>query len=157
MKIYLSGGMAGLTFEEMSKWRNEVKAKLSGKETLGSDEQVIDHMGDFSFYDPVRRNYSQVAYDNSGIYKRMSEIVNLDYLDIAGSDVLLALANKPSWGTAMEIHQAFMSGKIVVIISEDPKLSPWVIYHSHKVVASIDEAVAFIWELQKEFPNGYPK
>jgi len=122
--IYLCGPINGCTDEECKDWREFVKARWQGP-TL----------------DPMRRDY-RGREDES-----VNEIVTLDKVDIANSDVILVNYDKPSVGTSMEIFIAFSTGKLVVVVAKDgTRISPWMRYHSHKIVGSFDAAISFVAE-----------
>jgi len=120
--IYLCGPINGCTDEECKDWREFVKSKWEGK-TL----------------DPMRRDY-RGKEDES-----VKEIVELDKIDVTDSDVILVNYDKPSVGTSMEILYAFDRGKLVVVVAkEGTRISPWMRYHSHKIVGSFEAAIEFV-------------
>lgn len=122
--IYLCGPINGCTDAECKDWREFVKSKWSGK-TL----------------DPMRRDY-RGREDES-----VNEIVTLDKVDIANSDVILVNYDKPSVGTSMEIYIAFETQKLVVVVAANSaRISPWMRYHSHAIVDSFDAALSYIKE-----------
>jgi nucleoside 2-deoxyribosyltransferase len=117
MKAYLCGPINGCTDEECKDWREA--AKLCLPDTL----------------DPMRRDYRG---RESQSYK---EIVEGDKDDIRESDVLLVNYDKPSVGTSMEIYFAWLLGKpIIVVARPETVISPWLRYHSTKIVNSFEEA-----------------
>lgn len=119
--IYLCGPINGCTDEECTSWRELVKSKVCV--TL----------------DPMRRDYRGREAEC------VNEIVTLDKVDIANSDVLLVNYDKPSVGTAMEVYLAFTSGKLVVVVARpDTVISPWMRYHSHAILHSFESAIDFI-------------
>jgi hypothetical protein len=123
-KIYLCGPINGCTDEECRDWREHVKTIWTG-ETL----------------DPMRRDYRGKEEES------VTEIVTLDKVDMAQSDALLVSYSKPSVGTSMEILWAFERGKLIVIVAAaGTPISPWLRYHSHAIVHSYADAVAFIQE-----------
>jgi nucleoside 2-deoxyribosyltransferase len=125
--IYLCGAINGCTDSECNDWRKQVQQDLAGK---------------FAFLDPMRRDYRGIE-DQS-----VNEIVHGDYADIAASDIVLVAADKPSWGTAMEMHHAFAGGgKFVIAVCGAERVSPWLRYHSHLLVKTLDQA---IWRLKAE-------
>lgn len=71
------------------------------------------------------------------------EIVELDKVDVARADVLIASAPKPSVGTSMEVFLAFQTGKLVITVTppNGPPPSPWLVYHSNALVHSYEAAV----------------
>ena len=128
MKTYLCGPINGCTDEECNDWRSLVKGYAIG-ETV----------------DPMRRDYRGVEGDH------VREIVELDKVDVAACDVLLASVPKPSYGTAMEIFMAWTMGKYVVLVFPDAEAmascSPWLRYHSHASFVNYLDAVIHIRNL----------
>ena len=123
--IYLCGPINGCTDEEANDWRSQVKAAVGEENCL----------------DPMRRDYrgrEDECYD---------EIVDLDKIDIAASNVVLAHCWQVSWGTAMEIAIARLwAVPVVAVVEPGARISPWLRYHS-VVVDSLDKAI----ELAKEW------
>lgn len=125
--IYLCGPIANCSDSECIDWREKVKKLWSGK-TL----------------DPMRRDYRNVEE------VPVKDVVQLDKVDIGFSDIVLVNYTKPSVGTSMEVLYAFERGKLVVVVSkEDEVLSPWLLYHSHKVFPTIEKAILFLEEYLK--------
>ena len=141
MKVYLAGPINGCDDATAKDWREYTKQKLHplGIETI----------------DPMRRDYRGVEME------KFVEIVEGDKKDIDESDVVLANASVPSAGTSMEILYAWESAayvsKDLLIISifstpgKNP--SPWVVYHSDKVVRSLDEAIQAIQQASNTRPE----
>jgi hypothetical protein len=121
--VYLCGGINGLTDDECVSWRNQVKDKLKGL---------------VNFLDPMRRDYRGIEDKYPG------EIVEGDKTDIKNSDVILVLANVPSWGTAMEVFFASSLGKRIVCVCGKDNPSPWLKYHSDYITRDMECAVAII-------------
>jgi hypothetical protein len=119
MKVYLCGPINGCTDAECNDWRSYAKSRLP--DTL----------------DPMRRDYRGREVES------VNEIVELDKRDVAASDVILANCPKPSVGTSMEIFLAWQQGKIVVAVAQEP-VSPWLRYHSTKIVPTIKEAIDWL-------------
>ncbi len=130
MKVYLCGGINGLSDADAKDWREQAKRLLVGCETA----------------DPMRRDYRGVEDMN------VHEIVHGDLEDIDGSDVLLAMCPKPSWGTAMEIFYAHDAGKRVFVVAPAGPLSPWLKYHSHRVCPTVEDACEWILMLPPAAP-----
>lgn len=116
--VYLCGGINGLSDSDCRDWREYAKTLLP--RTL----------------DPMRRDYR-------GIEDLHTEhIVSGDLDDIAKSNVVLAMCNRPSWGTAMEIFHSHHLGRMVVsVVPPDTRVSPWLRYHSFAIRTSVDAAV----------------
>lgn len=125
MKVYLCGPINGCTDAEAKDWREYAKTKLP--DTL----------------DPMRRDYRGREAES------VNEIVELDKIDVTNCDVLLVNYDKPSVGTSMEVIYAFERGKLVVVVARpDASISPWLRYHSHKIVHSFDDAIRFIQDCE---------
>lgn len=115
--IYLCGPINGCTDEEANGWRDITKRYLAQIPTMYP-------------IDPMKRDYRGEEDD---VYR---EIVDLDKLDIRNSDALLVYYEKPSVGTSMEIFYAWTLGKPIIIIHPDAaRISPWLKYHSTKMLA----------------------
>lgn len=124
MKVYLCGPINGCTDEEAKDWRAYCSDRLRAE-----------------YYDPMVRDYRGRELE-PGIAK---EIVENDKSDILGCDWMVVYYEKPSVGTSMEVLFAWENGVRSLVIDKSGKpLSPWLSYHSAAVVASLDEAVAFL-------------
>jgi len=77
------------------------------------------------------------------------EIVNHDLDFVRKSDVIVALLNRPSYGTAIEIFVAKELGKKVVFLSERQVPTPWPIAFSNSVVKTKKELISTLRELKK--------
>jgi hypothetical protein len=124
--VYLAGAINGCTDEQCKDWREYVKSSLEGL---------------YNCLDPMRRDYRGKELES------VNEIVEGDYQDINESDIILANANDPSWGTAMEIHEAWTkTGAEVFLICNKEKPSPWLIYHSDKIFKTLYDALDHLHE-----------
>lgn len=120
MRVYLAGPIFQCQDEECIDWRKEVKAKLTGFEIL----------------DPMERDYRGVTDEN------FRKIVEEDKADIDQCDLLLVNHLKPSVGTSMEILYAWEKEKHVFAVCNNGEISPWMLYHCHKIFKSLDEAIS---------------
>lgn len=121
LTVYLCGGINALSDSDAKDWREAVKTELGGQ---------------FLFLDPMRRDY-RGRENEPGI---PAEIVCGDKLDIEISDIVLVNANKPSWGTGMELFMAHGLGKFIITVCDNAKPSPWLVYHSNAIVRTFAEA-----------------
>lgn len=121
-KMYLAGSIFQCEDYECINWRNNVKDCIRGMEVL----------------DPMIRDYRKTTNED------FKEIVEKDKIEIDASDILLVYYAKPSVGTSMEILYAWERGKKIYIISEHDEISPWLLYHSHKIFTSITEAMEYL-------------
>ena len=125
MKIYLCGPINGCTDEECRDWREMAKRSLPNT------------------VDPMRRDYrgKEAEYVN--------DIVELDKIDVSNSDIILVNYHKPSVGTSMEILYAWERGKMIIVVHQkDAKLSPWLVYHTHKRFMSFYDAIIFLKDMK---------
>lgn len=118
--IYLCGPINGCTDEECTDWREYVKSQWEGR-----------------CIDPMVRDYRGRETE------AFREIVELDKIDVAESDIIVVNYDKPSVGTSMEVLYAWQIGKrIILVCREDANISPWLRYHSTHIVHSFDDALA---------------
>jgi len=103
-RVYLAGAINGKTDEECNAWRNRVTHLLSGSMVVVS---------------PMARDYRGKEDEN------VAEIVAGDIKDIESCDYVLANAESPSWGTAMELWHAHKAGKKIVTFMSGDRVSPW--------------------------------
>jgi nucleoside 2-deoxyribosyltransferase len=125
MRVYLAGPIFQCEDNECVDWRQEVASGLP----------------DCDILDPMERDYRGVTNEN------YQKIVEEDKADIDTCDVLLVNHIKPSVGTSMEILYAWERKKHIVIVSNNGDVSPWLLYHSDKIIASFDEALEYISNL----------
>lgn len=121
--VYLCGGINALSDSDAKDWREAVKTELAGQ---------------FTFLDPMRRDYRGREAE-PGIPE---EIVRGDRDDIQASGIILVNANKPSWGTGMELFMAHGLNKYIITVCDSAKPSPWLVFHSNILVCSFAEAFA---------------
>lgn len=132
LTIYLAGPIKGLTQEESLKWR------LDFSEQYGNCFEV-------------RWPQLNDSRHEGKTGRELLEAIAMDErLDILNSDATIAYLynNIESMGTAMGILYAYLSGRTVVVVKDNPefKLSKMVEYHSHAVCTNFDDAVRFIRE-----------
>ena len=108
--FYLAGPINACTDEEANKWRDECKSNLGHA---------------FEFLDPMARDYRGSESQNA------AAIVEGDLRDISSVNAIIVNAERPSWGTAMELSYAYYVAKkpIYAVCSSD-KPSPWLAYHT---------------------------
>ena len=63
-----------------------------------------------------------------------ANIVKNDLYKIENCDVVIAICDQPSFGTAIELYYAKKLGKKVVVFSEKPVPSPWPVAFSDRNV-----------------------
>lgn len=129
-RIYLSGGMGGLSFEEQSKWRKQViNAILFGD---------YDYEKKPIFFNPVDYyNFTETRH------KTEREIVEFDLNALRKSDLVIVNFNDPkSIGTAAELAIAYeMKIPIIGINKDNTELHPWLAEFTTRMCMDLREAV----------------
>ena len=133
MRVYLSGPIKDASDEEAIVWREEAEGVL--------------HNGNIKTLNPMRRDYR----DDPCAHLPM--LVENDKIDIEFSDVLLVNFLKPSVGTAIEIIHAWERGKRIITVCEEYTQDAWLVYHSHHIYRTLDEAYEKIFELRSEYEH----
>jgi len=128
--VYLAGPIDGCTHDEMWEWRIYAKKLLHPLQC----------------FNPCKRMFNIPA---AGRTEAAKQIVTLDKAEIAASDALLVWYNQPAagskmTGSTMEIIYAFERGKLVVVVSSEKTISPWIDYHSHVIFSDIEPAAKYI-------------
>jgi len=125
MKIMVCGPIAGKGVDEI---------KILQKILIENGFQVINQLK------AEEMNYSYI--DDFRNKKQLAErIVTSDLKSIEKSDIIVAICNEPSFGTAIEIYYAKKLGKKVIILNEQAQPSPWPIAFADQIVKSKEELV----------------
>ena len=132
VRIYLSGGMGALSFEEQSKWRQQVMDAI--KFNYDCEKKV-------SFFNPVNYyNFEEVRY------RTQREVMQFDLNALRNSDLVIVNFNDPSsLGTCAELAIAYDMKKPIIGINKDNKeLHPWLECFCDRMCESIKEAVEYV-------------
>lgn len=121
--VYLCGAIHGLADKDAKEWRDHAAAVLSGR---------------FRVLNPLAVDYRGREAGNE------LRIVRTDLQLLADADVLLVNAERPGWGTAMEVLLAWQGHKPAVAFGAGPKLSPWLIAHTVHRCATLADAISLI-------------
>ena len=78
------------------------------------------------------------------------QIVSHDLQFVEKADVIVVAANKPSYGTAIEMYIAKNSNKKVILLANDLVPTPWPVNFSDYVVRNEDELIVLLEELREE-------
>ncbi len=127
--VYLAGGIAGCTDHEAKDWRATATAALT--------------KAGYTVKDPMARDYRGIM-NHQWTMDLVDECVGGDLRDIASSDVVLARAVSPSWGTAMEIVHARKLGKKIIAFGvglHNAAVSPWILYHCHVCCETFEQGL----------------
>ena len=143
MKVYLSGQIAGLTFDEANEWRQQVADAFAtvGIETLNPLRRRM-------FFNADEEDFSP------------NEIVQRDLTDLRSSDLVLINWSSMSIGTACELWECYRSGKPVILVSSDPRITkhPWVQVCATRIFANLAEAIKYICIRWADMdPDGLPE
>jgi nucleoside 2-deoxyribosyltransferase len=147
LKIFLSGGMTGLTEEEASGWRTSFKLK-----------NIIQDDTAFIFIDPT---YYYFTTDKT-TQEYEKEAMEYDLYWVKHSDLIIVNFNSlSSIGTAQEIMLAYTLNKPIIGMIEEDKydqLHPWYKeecikifkYKSDKLEDIINEIIEYIWRFKND-------
>ena len=116
LKIYLSGGMSGLSENEQKKWRKQIRDAI-----LYGD---YDYEKKPSFFDPT-----EYYMPNSCEHKSEKEAMEFDLNALRKSDLIVVNFNAPkSIGTAMELMLAKECHIPIIGLNKDGiTLHPWLV------------------------------
>lgn len=134
-RIYLSGGMADLTLEEQSKWRNQIMDEIRYGDHHCEKKPI--------FFNPV--NYYNFT---EKFHKTEREIVEFDLNAVRNSDLIIVNFNDPkSIGTCAELAVAYEKKIPIVGINKNNQvLHPWLECFCNRMCGNIREAVEYIVE-----------
>lgn len=129
-KIYLSGKMGGLTYEEYTKWRNKITILLS------------DFCANVTIFDPAKRyNYDNITH------KTEKEIMRYELRQVLSSDLVILKLDgaNTSVGTMFEVAYAFKNDiPIIGIAHTDNDIHPWLEEACDRIETSYDDVVKYI-------------
>ncbi|KKK88857.1 hypothetical protein LCGC14_2738960, partial [marine sediment metagenome] len=74
-------------------------------------------------------------------------------IEIEMCDIVLVNFIRPSVGTSMEILYSWERGKRVITVCEEDPRDGWLVYHSHHLYRTLDEAYEKIFDLRKEYEH----
>ena len=132
VKIYLSGAMGSVSFEEQSKWRNQIINEI--KFNCHCEKKPV-------FFNPV-------AYYNfeERRHKTEKEIVEFDLNAVRNSDLIIVNFNDPkSLGTCAELAIAYDKHiPIIGINNGGAELHPWLVEFTTRMCDDVREAVSHV-------------
>ena len=135
VRVYLSGGMGNLSFEEQSKWRMQIVNAIKYGE--------YDYEKKVAFFNPVNYyNFQEVRH------KSEREAMEFDLYNLRNSDLVIVNFNDhKSIGTACELILAKELHIPVIGINKDnQELHPWLVECTTRMCSSIREAVEHVVE-----------
>ena len=133
VKIYLAGAMASLSFEEQTKWRQQISDEI----LYGGHDYKFKPI----FIDPTR----YYNFENPS-HKSEKEVMNFDLHKVRTSDVVVVNFNDPnSLGTAMEIAIAYENRiPVIGLNKDDAELHSWLVKCCDRVCDDMYEVVEHI-------------
>lgn len=134
LKIYLSGGMGSLSWEEQSKWRERV---------IDAIKFNYDCAKKAYFFNPVNYyNFTDVRHHTE------REVMEFDLNALRNSDLVIVNFNDPnSLGTCAELAVAYeMKIPIIGINKGNKSLHPWLVEFTNRMCGDIKEAVEYVVE-----------
>lgn len=127
LRVYLCGPINGCDDSECRDWRERFKKVKF-----------------IQWIDPLDRDYRSIEDFH------VDAIVQGDMNCIQACDVVLMNFTKPSVGSSMEVFFAHSIGKPVVVLHSAPgRLSPWLQYHSEKVVFTEEAVLLWLKEFEQ--------
>lgn len=131
-RIYLSGGMSGLTLEEQTKWRRQISDAIKYGDYEYENKPV--------FFDPTQ-HYSMFEQE----HKSEREAFEYDLNALRKSDLVVVNFNAPnSIGTAMELMLAKELHIPVIGLNNNLELHPWLIECTTRICNNIRELVEHV-------------
>jgi len=127
-RIYLSGAIYGTTDKEQE-WRSIATIELQDL---------------YEILNPLDRDFRGTRFD----VVNSTKIVKEDMAEVDHSNVVLVNAEKPGWGTAMEVFYAHMKGKPVLFFTSNDNPSPWLLARARRL-SSLKEAISELRKFQK--------
>ena len=134
-RIYLSGGMGNLSFEEQSKWRKQIQDAIRFGD-YDCEKKAI-------FFNPVDYyNFEETKH------KSEREVMEFDLNGLRNSDLIIVNFNDPkSLGTCAELAIAYeMKIPVIGINKSNQELHPWLIEFTTRMCEDIREAVEHVVE-----------
>lgn len=131
-RVYLSGGMGNLSFEEQSKWRKQIIDEITIN--CHCEKKPI-------FFNPVDYyNFTDVRY------RTEREVMQFDLNALRHSDLIVVNFNDPSsLGTCAELAIGYeLKIPIIGINKNNQKLHPWLECFCDRMCDDIREAVSHV-------------
>ena len=131
MKLIVCGPIAYGNIREIKELQRSLR-----EEGFEAIDQFQDKKMDYSSIEDFRGK------------KRLAEkIVRNDLKFIEKCDVVVAICDKPSFGTAIEIYYAKKLGKKVIVLNKEAQQSPWPIAFADQLVKNKEELIEALLKL----------
>lgn len=122
--VYLAGPITEYSYDDVTEWREEAKAKL--------DEMGIDGFSPMRGKQHLLGKLSIADQYDKNVLSNRRAIMRRDHFDVCKRDIILVNflgAKKPSLGTVMEIAWAYHLQKPIVFVA--PEFDP---FHEHSMI-----------------------
>lgn len=135
VRVYLSGGMSSLNFEEQSKWRKQVINAIKYGEYDCKKNPIFFNPVDYYNFEDKR-------------HRSEREIMEFDLNALRNSDLVIVNFNDVnSLGTCAELAIAYEMKIPVIGINKDNKeLHPWLVEFTTRMCEDLREAVEYVIE-----------
>lgn len=133
-RIYLSGGMSGLNFEQQSKWRQQIQDSI--KYEYDCEKKPL-------FFNPVSYfNFEEKRH------KTELEAMEFDLHNLRNSNLMIVNFNDPaSLGTAMEVALAYELRMPIIGLNKDNQvLHSWLECSCNRIFTNLRELVDYVVE-----------
>lgn len=134
VKIYLSGAMGSLSFDEQNKWRQQIQDSI--KYEYDCEKKPI-------FFNPVDYyNFVDIHY------KTDKEVMEYDLHNLRNSNLMIVNFNDPaSLGTAMEVALAYELRMPIIGLNKDNQvLHSWLKCSCNRIFTNLRELVDYVVE-----------
>lgn len=105
--------------------------------------EIVDHLV-----------HKGMDYSDVGDFRDKKElsqqIVSHDLQYIEEADVIIVVANRPSYGTGIEMYIAKNSNKKVILLANDPVPTPWPVNFSDYLVRNEDGLIMLLEQLRRD-------
>ena len=131
-RIYLSGSMSGVSFEEQSQWRKQIQNAIKFN---------YDYEKKVSFFNPIQYfNFEEKRHSSE------LEIMNFDLNALRKSDLIVVNFNNPSSiGTAMEMMLGYeMRIPILGLNKENKEIHPWLECCCDRIFSNMRDLVEYV-------------
>ena len=132
-RIYLAGGMSGLSWEEQTAWRTKICNEMYDFcDNYDVDVEAIDPTDYYNFKEPK--------------HKSEKEVRNFDLHKLRRSDLVIVNFNSPnSIGTAQELAVAYEHRIPVIGLNEkNCELHPWLVECCERIFDDIEDLIEYV-------------
>ena len=129
-----------------------IAGPILGMETeQGYREKIAEVCLDLGFdvIDPWRREKVLYKGDEHCWWSKVPapEFIQRDLDDAERCDVIIVYLPKLSAGACMELFYGKRKGKRIIVVSDMPCLSPWIVIHSDVIVKNFEELESALKQL----------